>query len=317
MIVPTPRGVLCSGNIVYDTLVSVAEEPRWGAASFADRLEYHVGGNGANTSIALATLGATVRLLGAIGRDPQGKFVLETLRRAGVDTGAITTSDAPTAASVVIVNPAGDRKLLHRPGASVAAFRHALEFTPAITGGMSHYHQGSIFTMPGLRDHAAPTLARARAAGLATSLDTNWDPDGRWMTDLAPCFEHLDFIFMNQDEARMTTGKTTASQAAAELLRRGVRTAVLKLGAQGCAIYTSSRELVCPAFKVEAKDTTGAGDCFVGAFLAALLEAAPLSEAGQFANAVAALAIQRLGGAAGAPSRPEVDAFMRSATLRT
>src|SRR5581483_10136861 len=97
-----------------------------------------------------------------------------------------------TAASVVMVNSVGERKILHRLGASAAAFTEPLQFSPAITADMSHYHLASLFVLPNLREHAGETLCRARAAGLSTSLDTNWDPAGRWMKDLAPCLEHLD-----------------------------------------------------------------------------------------------------------------------------
>jgi len=314
---PPGRGVLCSGNIVYDTLACVDAEPRWGACSFAEKIEYHAGGNGANTSIVLGTIGIPVRILGAVGRDAQGEFVLDALCRAGVDVGVIDRVDAPTAATVVIVNGAGDRKFLHRTGCSDLLFPEPINFSAAITAGMSHYHLASIFTLPQLRRHAGVTLERARAAGLVTSLDTNWDPSGRWMEDLASCLQHLDYIFMNEDEALMTTGCSGAADAASRLLQRGVGTAVMKLGARGCAIYTAREEVICPAFDVEVKDTTGAGDCFVAGFLAAVLQEAPLGEAGRFANAVAALSVQRVGGVSGVPPYAAIETWMRSAALKT
>src|SRR5581483_2280205 len=118
------------------------------------------------------------------------------------------------------------------------------------------------------------------AAGLTTSLDTNWDPRGAWMEDLAPCLPGLDFLFMNEDESRMVAATP------ADILSRGVRTFVLKLGPRGCAVYTTDRMIVSPAFEVPVKDTTGAGDCFVAGFLAAHSRGASLDEAARFANAV-------------------------------
>jgi len=309
-------GVLCSGSIVFDTLVRPVDDPQWGTTTFVETIESHVGGNGANTSLALATIGIPVRLLGAVGRDDHGRFLVEELTRAGVDTSAITMADGSTAATVVMVNRAGDRKFLHRMGASATAFREPVRFTPELAGGMTYYHLASLFILPNLRAHGAETLCRARAAGLATSLDTNWDPEGRWLEDLAPCLPQLDLMFINEDEARMTTGTADAAEAAELLLSRGVRTAVMKLGARGCAIYTADREILCPAFDVEVKDTTGAGDCFVAGFLAALLRDATLPEAGHFANAVAALSVQRVGGVAGVPPYAEVREWMQSARLR-
>jgi sugar/nucleoside kinase (ribokinase family) len=310
------RGVLCSGSIVFDTLVRPVDTPQWGTTTLVETIESHLGGNGANTSLALATLGTPVRLLGAVGRDDQGRFLLESLRRAGVDLQGVEVVDARTAASIVMVNAAGDRKFLHSVGASSAAFTAPVPFTRAVTEQMSHYHLASLFVLPNLRAHAAETLCRAHAAGLTTSLDTNWDPAGRWMEDLAPCLRHLDLMFLNEDEARMTTGYSEPAQAAEMLLRQGLRTAVLKLGGRGCAIYANGRELLCPAFDVQAKDTTGAGDCFVAGFLSALSRSASLAEAGHFANAVAAFTVQRMGGAAGVPPYNEINTWMKTAKLR-
>ena len=119
-----------------------------------------------------------------------------------------------------------------------------------------------------------------------------------WMRDLAPCLPELDFLFMNEDEARMATGSATRRRGEGGLAL-GVRTAVLKLGPRGCAIYTADREVLCPAFDVAVKDTTGAGDCFVAGFLAAHLRGASLEEAGRFANAVGAFSVQCVGAATG------------------
>jgi sugar/nucleoside kinase (ribokinase family) len=181
---------------------------------------------------------------------------------------------------------------------------------------MSRYHMASLFILPRLRAHAPETLARARAAGLATSLDTNWDPQGRWLEDVRPCLPHLDLIFLNEDEARMVTGSATPEGAARCLLCAGARTAVIKLGPRGCAVYTNECEILSPAFDVDVKDTTGAGDCFVGGFLAALLDGASLAEAGRYANAVGALSVQHVGGASGIPDGVDVAEWMASATLR-
>lgn len=305
-------GVLCSGAIIYDTLVRAYDDSPWGTTSFVDTIEPHPGGNGANTSLALAALGVPVRLLGAVGRDEPGRFVLDALRRAGVDTGAIALTAAPTAATIALVNSAGSRKFLHRLGASADAFAGGIEFTPDLLEGMSHYHLASLFILPQLRRQAYATLERARAAGLTTSFDTNWDPAGRWMEDVGPCLQHLDFVFLNEDEARMTTGADTPAGAAASLLANGARTAVIKLGPRGCAIFTSEREFHCPAFPVEVKDTTGAGDTFVAGFLAARLEGADLPEAGRFANAAGALNVQQIGGSARIPSYAGIQEWMRT-----
>jgi sugar/nucleoside kinase (ribokinase family) len=136
------------------------------------------------------------------------------------------------------------------------------------------------------------------------------------MQDLGPCLPHVDTLFLNEDETRMVTGRPIPLEAAEFLLARGVGTVVIKLGPRGCAIYTDACETFSPAFEVDALDTTGAGDCFVAGYLAALLEGAPPAEAGRFANAVAAFSVQRIGAVAGVPPRADVDAWMRTAAVR-
>ncbi|MBS1859523.1 MAG: sugar kinase [Acidobacteria bacterium] len=305
-------GVLCSGSIVCDTLVYPAPDAPWGTTTVVETIEPHPGGNGANTSLALAWLGTPVRLLGRVGSDEPGRFLLDALRRAGVDTAAVEVAHGATAATIALVNASGERRFYHRMGVAAGAFAAPIEFSPAHTAGMSIYHLSSPFILPLLRVQLAGTLARARAAGLRTSLDTNWDSLGRWMADIGPCLPHLDMVFLNEDEARMVTGHTDPRSAAGVLLAGGARMAILKLGARGCAVYTQGREFHSPAFEVEARDTTGAGDCFAGGFLSALLDGAEPEEAARFANAAGALSVQHVGGAAGLAGGVDIHGWIKS-----
>ena len=313
---PDPKGVLCSGSIVFDTLVRPVDHSEWGTTTLVESIEYHLGGNGANTGLALALLGMPVRLLGSVGNDEQGRFALHRLQQAGVETDAVTIVDEPTAASIVIVNSAGARKFLHRAGASVRSFIEPVQFTPKLTAGIAHYHMASLFVLPRLRTHAPTMLADAQAAGLTTSVDINWDPQSRWMEDLRPCLPYVDFLFMNEDEARMITGTSDPTAAAAIVRNCGVQTAVMKLGGRGCALYTAEQQVHCPAFNVEVKDTTGAGDCFAAGFLSTILRGGTLAEAGRYANGVAALSVQKIGAVEGILPRAETEAWMQTARLR-
>jgi sugar/nucleoside kinase (ribokinase family) len=313
----TKPGVICSGNIVFDTLVRPVDDLHWGGTTFVDSIEWHAGGNGGNTSRALGILGVPVRLLGAVGNDDAARFLLDRLERAGVDTCRVEHVDGPTSSTVGLIRPNGERKFFHRHGASNKAFTEPTTFTPDLCAGVAHYHMSALFVLPQLRPHGASVLQQARAAGLSTSFDTNWDPENTWMLDLEPCLPNIDYLFMNEDEARMMTGHTEARDAAAVVLAKGLRVAVMKLGGKGCAIYTGEREILCPAFDVDVRDTTGAGDCFAAGFIAALLQGMDLAGAGRFANAVAALSVQQVGAVSGVLSFVKTEAWMRCAHLRT
>ena len=200
--------------------------------------------------IPLGRLGVPVRLVGMVGSDAFGEFVLGRLASAGVDTGGIRRSAAPTATSVVLVNGRGDRRFLHRLGSSGEMFLEPDAFEREIQPGMSHYHLATPFTLPRMRAIYPELLRRARARGLTTSLDTQWDSQGKWMADLAPCLPYVDVLFANEDEARMLTGATDPARIAAVLREHGASTIVLKLGAQGCAVFSERDEFQVPAFPV-------------------------------------------------------------------
>jgi len=305
-------GVLCCGNLVVDILVRPVDRFPWGTTTLVDAIEQHLGGNGASTSYTLGKLGTPVRLLGMVGADAFGDLAVNKLAGAGVDTGWIARSAAPTATTVVMVNGSGDRMFLHRLGASGEAFGEPVQFTSEVTRGMSHFHLASVFGLPKLRPQTADLLRRAHEAGLATSVDTQWDTLNRWMADLAPCLLYTDLLFMNEDEARMLTGTSEPARAAVVMRERGTRTVILKRSGRGCAVFGPGMAIECPAFDVAVVDTTGAGDCFAGAFLAALLRDHSYAEAAKFANAVGALAIQQLGAVEGVRSFEETEEWMRS-----
>jgi sugar/nucleoside kinase (ribokinase family) len=121
---------------------------------------------------------------------------------------------------------------------------------------------------------------------------------------------------MNEDEAaQIGTGQSTAARARA-IAKKGTRTVVMKRSREGCCVYTSDQEIICPAYEVEARDTTGAGDCFVAGFLAAYLEGAPSETAGLMGNAAGALSIQTIGAVEGLLSRQQFEEWMARTPLR-
>jgi sugar/nucleoside kinase (ribokinase family) len=305
-------GVLCCGNLVLDILVRPVDAFPWGTTTLVESIEQHLGGNGASTSYTVGKLGIPVRLAGMVGADAFGNVLLRKLESARVDTQLIQRSPAPTATTTVLVNSSGNRMFLHRLGASEEAFSERFEFTPHVTHGMSRFHLASVFGLPRLRPHTADLLRRAREAGLATSVDTQWDTRGRWMQDLAPCLPFTDLLFMNEDEARMLSASSDPARAAEAMREHGTNVVVVKLGGRGCALYGPASVVECPAFQVPVVDTTGAGDCFAGAFLAALLRGRSFADAAKFANAVGALTIQQLGAVEGVRSFKETEDWMLS-----
>jgi len=288
-------GIITSGNVVLDVLVRPVDEVTWGVTRWVDSIESSLGGNGANTASAVARLGVASQLLAMVGPDAFGASCRAMLASHGVDLRRLQQGAAATATSVVLVQSTGARTFLHQPGSSREAFAEPVVFDT----GFAHYHLANVFALPNLRAKAAQVLSGARAMGMTTSLDTAWDARGEWMRVLEPCLSQLDILFVNEDEARMLTGSTDPDVNAGIFLSRGVGAFVMKLGGAGCAVFAEGQQWRQPAYRVQAVDTTGAGDCFAGAFLAARAKGFPWAEAALLANAVGAMTVQHIGSTTG------------------
>jgi len=287
--------IIVAGNLVEDILVRPVERIEYGVTVWVDSIEEHLGGNGSNASFTLATLGIAVRLRGAVGRDDFGRRVLERLKNASVNVEEVQQRDLPTASTVVLVAHDGSRSFLHAPGVSREVFAEPGQFGP----GPGHFHLANIFSLPNMRRTGAATLERAVKAGWTTSLDTGHDTRGEWMAVLEPCLENIGLLFANEAEALKISGRPDARSAARLFLDRGVQTVAIKRGRYGCAVFHEEEEIWAQGFAVEPVDTTGAGDCFTGGFLARLHHGGALKEAATFGNACGALSASRIGSVSG------------------
>jgi sugar/nucleoside kinase (ribokinase family) len=287
--------IIVAGNLVEDILVRPVGKVEYGFTVWVDSIEEHLGGNGSNTSYTLATLGVAVRLRGAVGKDDFGRRVLERLKDAGVNVEEVHQSDLPTASTVVLVAPDGSRSFLHAPGVSGEVFAQPGEFGP----GPGHFHLANIFSLPNMRRTGAATLERAVKAGWTTSLDTGHDTRGEWMAVLEPCLENIGLLFANEAEALRISGRPDARSAARVFLDRGVRMVIIKRGRNGCAVFHGVAETWAQGFAIEPLDTTGAGDCFTGGFLAGLHRGGTFLDAARLGNACGALSASRVGSVSG------------------
>jgi sugar/nucleoside kinase (ribokinase family) len=302
-------GVLCCGNVVFDIPVWPVEELKWHTSTWVESVIETIGGNGANTSYTLGMLGAPVRLISVVGADTRGDRLIGILEQAGVDTSAVVRSTkSTTPVSVAVVNSKGDRAFLHRPGASRDIEPASVTFDHG--AGYTHFHLANPFALPKLRMDALDVMRRAKEAGMTTSLDTGWDSLGRWIEDLGPALPFTDLLFVNDAEARMLGQSEDLDEAAASLRSRGAHDIVVKLGPDGCGVYECGGYLHVPGCQVNPVDTTGAGDCFAGAFLAGLYRGCETAECARLANAVGAMVVERLGATTGVAGFDETLAWM-------
>jgi sugar/nucleoside kinase (ribokinase family) len=291
--------VVCLGILVADVIARRVDElPPRGSLGLVEEISLRGGGCALNTASVLVRLGVSASVVGKLGSDPFGDFVLDLLDRRGVErSGVVRDPGVPTSSSVVLVDSDGERTFLHLPGANGRLRLEELDEDALFSGRVLHV--AGALVMPELDgEPTARVLEQAKARGLLTSLDTVWDATGRWER-LLPSLPFVDLFVPSLGEAVAITGEREPQAAAAWLRERGVLTVALKLGPQGCYVAGDGFEGFVPAPAVEAVDSTGAGDAFAAGFLYGSLAGWPLERTAAFANAAGALATTAVGAVEG------------------
>jgi sugar/nucleoside kinase (ribokinase family) len=260
-----------------------------------DGISLVIGGSAAITAVAAARLGLRVALAAAVGADPAGEFMRDQLAAEGVDVSFVAIrEDAPTGMTVAL-SRGGDRAILTALGA--VASLTAADVPEELVAGARHVHASSWFL---LQDRLGPGLgalfSAARSAGVMTSLDTNWDPSGRWASpDLSAAIAQAGLLLPNEAEAIRLAGADDLDAAVSALVAAGPRV-VVKLGERGalCADGRSRCQVSLPP--VTPVDATGAGDCFNAGLIAGLLDGRNLPQAAALGCAAGALSTAAPGG---------------------
>jgi sugar/nucleoside kinase (ribokinase family) len=268
-----------------------------------DSISLVVGGSAAITAVAAARLGLRVAIVAAIGADPAGEFMLGRLAVEGVDTAGLVTRPGEVTGMSIALSHGSDRAILTATGAMTSLA--ADDVSPGLLGRVRHVHVSSYFLLehslgPGL----AGLFAAAHQCGAATSLDTNWDPSGRWGGEqLRGVLAHTDVLFPNEEEARLLAGASTVGDAM-RVLSAGGPKVVAKLGGSGaiCVDGQLSQWIHPPSgLTGEFVDATGAGDCFNAGVIAGLLAGMRLSAAVGLGCATGSASTRGAGGTAAAP----------------
>jgi sugar/nucleoside kinase (ribokinase family) len=313
------KPVVCLGILVADLIGRpVRTIPQPGRLALVDEMSLHTGGCACNSGTALARMGVAVELVGKVGADPLGRFLLDELSQRGIGVDGVRADpEVGTSATMVMVDADGERRFIHYIGANARLTLQDVDLEIIRSAG--YLHVAGALVLPGMDGQpTARLLEQARAAGVVTLLDTVWDDTGRWMETLAPCLPHLDYFIPSLPEAQALTGLDDPPRIAAALLEHGPRVVGLKMGDQGCLIAeTGCQPFHVPAFQVEVVDATGAGDAFAAGFVAGLWLGRSLPEAARLANAVGALCVMGVGAAGRIGSLPEILHFMETTPYRS
>ena len=305
--------IACLGILVADLLGRPIDSlPERGRLGLVEQMTLHIGGCAANTAIDLEKLGVKTAVLGKVGRDGLGDFLVHTLERSGLDTrGVVKDPEATTSATMVLVDSEGERTFLHHQGANACYLAEEVDW--GVVQNTRILHIAGALVMPGMDGKPmAEVLKRAKKDYLITSLDTVWDATGKWMKTLAPCLPYTDFFLPSLSEAQAITGQTEPKDVAQSLRDSGVKTVGLKLGCDGCYVLSTDGEVTARTFKVTPVDGTGSGDAWDAGFLCGILNRWDIERTALFANAVGALCVTCLGATAGVRSMVETEAFIVS-----
>jgi ribokinase len=235
-----------------------------------------------------AKLGADVTMVCKLGRDVFGEGTLENFRELGVDTTHVTfTDEAFSGVAPIAVDAEGRNSIIIVTGANDLLSRDDLEHArPAIAAADVLVCQ---LELPVETSLAALRIAREEG------VRTIFNPAPAREELPAELFELSDVICPNEPETELLMGKPAGVEAARELLARGAKSVVLTLGERGCLVVEGETAVEVPVDPVQAVDTTGAGDAFVGALATFLAAGHSLVEAARRANTVAALSVQKRG----------------------
>jgi sugar/nucleoside kinase (ribokinase family) len=303
--------VLGIGQCSLD-LVSVVEVPPTAPGTDApagalERLEMP-GGQVATAMLACARLGLRVAYAGAVGDDEAAECVLAPLRRAGVDlSGVRRVRGARTRGARIYVEAASGERHVHPRRDPKLVFAPE-DVAPGAVAAARAVHLDAEYPEAAL--HAARL---ARASGAAVLLDLERAGPG-----VEALLDHADFPIVTRQFAEEISGDGSAAGGLERLLARGARLAVATLGRAGALARGPGdpAPFASPGFRVEARDTTGAGDVFHAGFAFGLLQGWGAARVLETANAAAALSCRALGAQGGLPDRAALEAFLAAAASR-
>lgn len=263
------------------------------------------GGKGANQAVAVAKMGHSVRFACALGKDIFGDEAAARYADYGIDTSYIVRKDTPSGVALILVDSSAQNSISVALGAN-----NELTLEDVIPA-LDTIEEGDIVLLQLEIPMTTVESCIEVAAEKGAKVILNPAPAAK-VSDEA--LSKLYLITPNQTEAELLTGVSAddiegAKMAAEKLCALGIKKVVITLGADGALLYEDGKSEIIPAHKVNAVDTTAAGDVYNGAMCAALAEGMELREALRFATKASAISVSREGAQPSIPSREEVDNF--------
>ncbi len=304
------KKVLVFGSFVVDLMGRTPHLPAPGETVKGSMFKLGPGGKGFNQGVAAHKAGADVTMVTKICRDTFGGVALDTMKELKMDSSRVLFSeDVETGAALIMVDEKTSQNEI------VVILGACNTITDEEVDSLTDVIEGSEYLL---------TQLETNVSSVERIVDIAYKKGVKVILNTAPVqpiedelLAKVDLITPNEVEAEILTGIKVDSEEAADkaadwFFARGVKRVLITLGGRGVYLNTGDKKGILPAYKVEAVDTTGAGDAFNGGLLAALAEGKDLWEAAKFANALAALSVQKMGTTPAMPLREEIDAFLET-----
>ncbi len=293
--------VLCFGSLNIDYTYKVEHFVQKGETLSSSDLKIFSGGKGLNQSVALSKAGAETFHAGAVGKE--GKFLVEELLSAGVNTDFVEVNEKISTGHAIIQNSVdGDNCILLFGGANLSITRERAEKV------LSNFEKGDVLVLQNEISELEYILSTGKEKGMKVVL--NPSPIDEKLLKMP--LEKADILILNEVEAGRILGKEVfdGEKTAEELAEKFPETdIVLTMGEKGSFFKNSEKTVFQPAFKVKAVDTTAAGDTYTGYFVAGITEGMEPEKAMEFAAKASAIAVTKPGASPSVPERAEVEAF--------
>ncbi len=302
--------IVVVGSFNADITALTPKFPVGGETIMGKSLNFGAGGKGTNQAVSAAKNGADVVMVSKIGTDVLSDIAWKTYEESGINSNyVVSTPDNPTGSAVIEVSEeSGENKIIVIPGAnnqlSESDVRNAADEIRKCDVLLTQLETSLESVGEALKIASDNSRTVVLNPAPYAPIPDSW-------------FSLIDYFIPNETETEYFTGikvtdETSALKAARSLLERGVRNVIITLGKKGAFFCNSSDSFIVPSTGSVAVDTTGAGDCFCGAFCTALAEGKPIRESVLFANCASGISVTRLGASASMPTREETDSVFNS-----